>query len=112
MIDDRLKKIIFKKLYSVLFDVELLHDGNSSWFIDRNDKYWFLEYRHNDYILWYRYQFFDPFFATFSLKQEEYELIIKEWVEKLLDVDADTILPSRQDLYLSVIEILNDHPKN
>jgi hypothetical protein len=108
MIDDRLKKIIFKKLNSVLFDVELIRDGDSTWFISRNNRYWFLEYRHNDYTLWYRYQFFDPFFSAFSLKREEYELIIKEWVEKILDVYVEITLSSQQDMYRIVLELLNN----
>ena len=42
MISERLKKVIFDKLYNDLFNVEII-PYNNIWFIDRDNKYWYFE---------------------------------------------------------------------
>jgi hypothetical protein len=83
-IDDRLKKIIFKKLAKDLSHVEVIPFKGSIWFIDRDKKYWYLELKNNG-SLWWRYNFFDRFFQAFSLERVDYEPIIAEWVEEVLN---------------------------
>jgi len=56
MINDRLKKIIFKKLTSDLSHVEVIPYDEGTWLIDRDNKYLFL-YLSNE-SLWWRYDFF------------------------------------------------------
>jgi hypothetical protein len=82
--DDRLKKIIFRKLYQDLSHVEIIPHDDSVWFIDRDKEYWYLEYR-NDGILYWRHSFFDKFFEVFSMKIEEFEPFIGEWCEEVLN---------------------------
>jgi hypothetical protein len=84
-VNDRLKKIIFKKLASDLSHVEIIPYEGSIWFIDRNNKYIYLEFQCSGKALLWKYQFFDVFFSFFSLEQKDYERIIKEWVEHILD---------------------------
>ena len=81
---DRLKGIIFNKLITDLSGVEMIIHNNSIWFIDRENKYWYLELV-NDGKLYWRYQFFFQFFSLFSMDREEFEPLIKEWVELVLN---------------------------
>lgn len=81
---DRIKKIIFNKLITDLSGVEMIIHNNSIWFIDRENKYWYLELV-NDGKLYWRYQFFFQFFSLFSMDREEFEPLIKEWVELVLN---------------------------
>lgn len=82
--NDKLKKIIFGKLCMNLSKVEIINYGDSIWFIDRANKYWYFEYEKSG-ILWWRYDFFEDFFPLFSMEEEEYEPLIIEWVEGILN---------------------------
>jgi hypothetical protein len=84
MIPDRLKKIIFRKLYNDLSHVEIISFRNSIWFIDREEKYWYFELQ-SDGTLWWRYQFFSDFFILFSLERDDYQSILARWVEEVLN---------------------------
>jgi hypothetical protein len=84
MIPDRLKKIIFRKLYNDLSHVEIIPFNNSIWFVDRDEKYWYFELQ-KDGTLWWRYQFFSDFFILFSLVSDDYQSILSEWVEEVLN---------------------------
>ena len=84
MIPDRLKKIIFRKLYNDLSHVEIIPFNNSIWFVDRDEKYWYFELQ-KDGTLWWRYQFFSDFFIMFSLVRDEFQSILAEWVEEVLN---------------------------
>ena len=81
---ERLKRIIFKKLDQDLGQSEIIVDDNKSiWFIDRANKFWYLELRSSG-TLWWRYTFFNDFFPLFGMVREEYEPVIAEWVEEVL----------------------------
>jgi hypothetical protein len=84
MIPDRLKKIIFRKLYNDLSHVEIIPFNNSIWFVDRDEKYWYFELQ-KDGTLWWRYQFFSDFFIMFSLVRDGFQSILAEWVEEVLN---------------------------
>jgi hypothetical protein len=82
--NERLKRIIFKKLDQDLGHTEIIVDDSKSiWFIDRANKYWYLELRSSG-TLWWRYSFFRDFFPLFGLERLEYEPVIAEWVEEVL----------------------------
>jgi hypothetical protein len=82
--NERLKRIIFKKLDQDLGHAEIIVDDNKSiWFIDRANKFWYLELRSSG-TLWWRYTFFNDFFPLFGMVREEYEPVIAEWVEEVL----------------------------
>jgi hypothetical protein len=87
--NDRLKNIIFKKLYEDLSNVEIIPYNNSIWFIDREKKHWYFEYEKSG-ILWWRYDFFKNFFNLFSFEKNDYEPIISEWVEEVLNYKVET----------------------
>ena len=84
MVPDKLKKIIFRKLYDDLSHVEIISFRNSVWFIDREEKYWYFELQ-SDGTLWWRYQFFSDFFILFSLERDDYQSILAQWVEEVLN---------------------------
>ena len=82
--NERLKRIIFKKLDQDLGQAEIIVDDNKSiWFIDRANKFWYLELRSSG-TLWWRYTFFNDFFPLFGMERKEYEPVIAEWVEEVL----------------------------
>ena len=82
--NERLKRIIFKKLDQDLGQAEIIVDDNKSiWFIDRANKFWYLELRTSG-TLWWRYSFFRDFFPLFGMERLEYEPVIAEWVEEVL----------------------------
>ena len=82
--NERLKRIIFKKLDQDLGQAEIIVDDNKSiWFIDRANKFWYLELRSSG-TLWWRYSFFRDFFPLFGMERIEYEPVIAEWVEEVL----------------------------
>ena len=84
MVKDKLKSIIFKLLSEWLKDVEIIPYNGSVWFIDREKKYWYLELNPNNH-LWWRYSFFFDFFGMFSLEFKEFEPLIREWTENVLN---------------------------
>jgi hypothetical protein len=90
--NDKLKKIIFDKLYKDLSHVEIIPYNNNVYFIDREKKYWYFEYKKNG-TLWWRYGFFIDFFFLFSMGKSEFEWIISEWVEEVLNCKVKTPLP-------------------
>lgn len=90
MVSDRLKDIIFKKLYKELSKVEIIHYQGSVYFIDRDNKYWYFEYEKSN-KLWWRYDFFINFFVLFSLGPDDYEKVMGEWVEEILNCKVNTI---------------------
>ena len=85
----RLKKIIFNKLYEDLKNAEIIHFEDSIWFIDREKKFWYLEYE-KDGILWWKYDFFTNFFMLFSMERSEFEGVIADWVEEVLNCKVKT----------------------
>ena len=106
MIPDRLKKIIFRKLYDDLSHVEIIPFKNSIWFVDRDEKYWYFELQ-KDGTLWWRYQFFSEFFILFSLVRDEFQSILAEWVEEVLNSRVDKTIQLRNQEQLLVEEVLN-----
>jgi hypothetical protein len=81
----RLKKIIFSKLNDDLSKVEIIVSENKSiWFIDRANKYWYFELEKSG-KLWWRYEFFTDFFPLFCLGVNEFQPLLSEWVEGILN---------------------------
>ena len=86
MVSERLKNIIFNRLYKELGHTEIIPYEGSLYFIDREKKEWYFEYS-NDYhrTLWWQFNFFNEFFSIFSLEDTEYSKIIGLWVEEVLN---------------------------
>jgi hypothetical protein len=82
--NEKLKKIIFNKLYDDLSDVELIPFNNCIWFINRKKEYWYLQYEKSGLLYW-RFDFFTEFFTLFSLEVSEFESVIGEWAESIFN---------------------------
>ena len=104
--DKKLKKIIFKKLYEDLSGVEIIHHEDSIWFIDRDKKFWYLEYQNGGELYW-RYPFFGDFFNLFSMEIDEYEQVISDWVEEVLNCKVVTPCFPTSRVKAKVEEVLN-----
>ena len=103
---ERLKRIIFKKLDQDLGQAEIIVDDNNSiWFIDRGNKYWYLELKSAG-VLWWRYSFFNDFFPLFGMERKEYEPVIAEWVEEVLKRGVSSTLATISWYSLEVEEVL------
>ena len=85
-----LKKIVFKKLNQDLSKVEIIVAENKSiWFVDRANKYWYFELEKSG-KLWWRYEFFTDFFPLFCLEVNEFQPLLSEWVEGILNRGVST----------------------
>jgi hypothetical protein len=104
--ENRIKQIIFDKLYEDLKHVEIIPYEDSVWFINRENKYWYLRYRKSG-SLWWRFNFFNDFFPVFSMGYNEYEWIIVEWVEEVLNCKVKTPNYFDDIIYILVEEVLN-----
>jgi len=81
----RLKNIILNKLNEDLSTAEIiLAENHSIWFIDRANKYWYFELEKSG-KLWWRYEFFTDFFTIFCLQVDEFQPLLSEWVEGILN---------------------------
>ena len=104
--NERLKRIIFKKLDQDLGQAEIIVDDNKSiWFIDRANKFWYLELRSSG-TLWWRYSFFRDFFPLFGMERIEYEPVIAEWVEEVLKRGVSSTYIEGDNLEVLVEEVL------
>ena len=103
---EKLKKFIFKKLYKDLSHIEIIPYESSLWFIDRKEKYWYFQYDKCG-NLWWRFQYFTNFFQLFSLGQNEFEPIISEWMEEVLNYKVNTPHTDCYHCWNSVVEVIN-----
>ena len=107
MISDRLKGIIFKKLYSDLSRVEIIHYKTFIWFIDREDKCWYFRYdTSNGQLLW-KYGFFSNFFTIFTMDSDEFTPVLSSWVEEVLNHEVTTTRSQAFRNTTEVEEVLN-----
>jgi hypothetical protein len=103
----RLKNIIFRKLNDELSKVEVIVAENKSiWFINRANKYWYFELEKSG-KLWWRYEFFTDFFIIFCLEVNEFQPILSEWVEGILNSGVSTTNGVQMKKHLQVEEALN-----
>jgi hypothetical protein len=106
-VSERLKRIVKNKLSKELSHAEIILDDNGSiWFIDRENKYWYLQIEKSGELLW-RYQFFNKIFELFSMGPFEFEPIIHEWVEDLLNRNVTTTYWTDASLYVWMEDLLN-----
>ena len=102
-----LKKIVFRKLNQDLSKVEIILSENQSiWFIDRANKYWYFELEKSG-KLWWRYEFFTNFFPLFCLEIDEFQPLLSEWVEGILNRGVSSTSNPGANAYDQVEGILN-----
>ena len=106
MVSDKLKQIIFKQLYKELSNIEIIPYQDSIYFIDRENKYWYFEYEKSG-NLWWRYNFFTNFFLIFSLESNDYQKVMGDWVEEVLNCRVSTTIHKNRRFIHEVEEVLN-----
>ena len=106
IVTDRLKRIIFKRLYEELSDCEIIPYKSSIWFINREEKYWYFELEEGG-RLWWRYHFFTPFFEMFSMSPDDFTPILSSWVEEVLNYKVVTTRFDGMYVDEMVEEVLN-----
>ncbi len=106
MVSDRLKEIIFKKLYKDLSCVEIVPYKKEIWFVDRENKCWYFIFC-SDGTLWWKYGFFRTFFELFSLTDKEFTPVISSWVEEVLNCRVNTTIHHVSHNRVLVEEVLN-----
>ena len=106
MISEKLKSVIFDKLYQDLKHCEIIPYDGSIYIIDRDNKFWYFEYDKGG-TLWWRYDFFNPFFELFSLTYKQFQPILGEWVEEVFNCKVLITKFHFLSKRLKVEEILN-----
>jgi hypothetical protein len=106
IVTDRLKRIIFKRLYEELGNCEIIPYKSSIWFINREEKYWYFELEEGG-TLWWRYHFFIPFFDMFSMSPDDFKSVLSSWVEEVLNCKVSTTVKKIMPLSSRVEEVLN-----
>ena len=104
---DNLKQFIFNNLIKDLSNVEIIRHDESLWFINRENKYWYLELVKTGKLYW-RYQFFSEFFDMYSIDRDVYEPIIKEFVELVLNCDVSSTKTTMAVSSKMVFTVLNN----
>lgn len=103
-ISDRFREIIFKKLNSDLSDCVFFPSGRETWILNTEEKYWYFLSNCNGEVH-YNSDFFNRFFRLFSLKQQEYQDVLKEWFE-LLTSQKVRIISRRGGNFDYILEVL------
>ena len=107
MVSDRLKEVIFNKLYSELSHLEIIEYKDEIWFIDREDRRWYFIYNTNG-TMWWKYGFFCNFFEFFSItERDKFGPILSSWVEEVLNCRVTTTRFFRGQNPMQVEEVLN-----
>ena len=107
MISDRLKGIIFNKLYSELSHLEIIEYKDEIWFIDREDRRWYFIFNTNG-TMWWKYGFFCNFFEFFSItERDKFGPILSSWVEEVLNCRVITTGGIYTTFCSGVEEVLN-----
>ena len=111
-INNRLRDIIFKRLYMDLSKVETIRHGNEIWFIDRDNKYWYFIYNIKHEKLLWNLQFINNFNLIFDLTYSESIRTICDWVEEVIGYKVSGH-DFRTERFTDVIEdILVDNPSD
>jgi len=89
---EKYKEGVFKLFEKELNKCEILYNPNTNgiWFINRETKYWYLEYKVEDNFLWWRHQYFNRIIKLFAMPNDVFEKLISEWVENKLNREVLT----------------------
>lgn len=84
-LNSRFKKIIYERLRDDL-GTKIVHPyGSDIWVLDEETKTWFFQVESKG-DLWFNQKYFNNFFALFSMGSTQYSKILKEWIEKVLEI--------------------------
>lgn len=100
----KLQKLIYDKLVDDLSGVIYHPYGRDLWFINFETKEWYFQYT-NTGQLWYNQIFFKSYFTIFSLYGSDYQKILKNWFENVINLPVNVIMRknSNMDYYIDGI---------
>ena len=81
----RLLELIDYRLKGSVKNLKLMPDGSDLWMVDSDSNQWVISISSSG-ILKYNLKFFNDIFAVFSLKWDEYQIVLKSWFEKIIKV--------------------------
>lgn len=110
IINNKLRKFIFERLNDELPDKIYYPYGTDVWIVDFNLDEWYLQYCSNG-TLNYNRKFFDIFFRIFTLKQSEYQKLLKFWFETITKYRVNHISRRNLDMSYYIIGIRNSETK-
>ena len=106
---EKYKEGFYKRIEKELNQCEIIYNPNTKgiWFVNRERKYWFLEYKIETNYLWWRYDYFKKITSLIAMTSEVFQKLISEWVENKLNGKVDTIDKSCYDGGKMVEDTLN-----
>ena len=89
---EKFKQGFIKQIEKELNKCEIIYNPNTKgiWFVNREEKYWYLEYKVDTNYLWWRYDYFRMFMELFCMDGNVFREIISEWVENKLNGKVDS----------------------
>ena len=89
---EKFKQGFIKQIEKELNKCEIIYNPNTKgiWFVNREEKYWYLEYKVDTNYLWWRYDYFRMFMELFCMDSEVFQKLISEWVENKLNGKVDS----------------------
>jgi hypothetical protein len=87
---NKFKQGFIDRVEKKLRDCEIIYNPKTKgiWFINREERYWYLEYKIETNYLWWRYEFFNQLKELFCMSNEVFDEIISEWVENKLNCEV------------------------
>ena len=106
---DKFKQGFINLIENELNKCEIIYNPNTKgiWFVNREEKYWYLEYKVESNYLWWRYDFFKSYIDLLSMTSEVFTEVISEWVENKLNGKVDTTKSLNFPNGLAVEDTLN-----
>ena len=106
---EKFKQGFINQIEKELNKCEIIYNPNTKgiWFVNREEKYWYLEYKVDTNYLWWRYDFFKSYTDLLSMPSEVFEKVISEWVENKLNGKVATTKSLNFPNGLAVEDTLN-----
>ena len=106
---EKFKQGFIKQIEKELNKCEIIYNPNTKgiWFINREEKYWYLEYKIETNYLWWRYEFFNLLKTLLSMPDEVFNEVISRWVENKLNCEVFSIHAQIINNKILVEETLN-----
>lgn len=99
---DKLKKIVFDRLYSELSPMETIEYKESILFINRDKLLWYFDFDNHGSLSW-NFDYFNHFFEIFTLSRKDFELILSSWFEK---VSGRNVIKSKHSHTISPLKLM------
>ena len=100
----RLLKLIDYRLKGSVKNLKLMPDGSDLWMVDLESNQWVISIN-SPGILKYNLKFFNDVFAVFSLRWDEYQIVLKGWFEKIIKVPIRQIQRVSGDMSYMLVKL-------